>query len=178
MLRTFGLRTLTGVAQPVIGDVTTAAVPLVTAGQNIIINVANSAIYQMGDRIVIDPYTLSSDEYKVVSIPSGTTISCAGSATGSHVHASGAIITLADACFDVIVLPFAGGAGPVYIGVDNTITLVPAGNIIFRLEKVVAGTNGVAWHMAGGIGANVCNTAEAWMVGTAADVVMTYALVL
>lgn len=178
MIRTMGLRTLTGTAQPILGDVTTAAVAIPTSGQNVIITVGSSAIYQPGDRIVIDPLQTNRDEYKVEYLPSSTTLSCSGSSTASHTHANGALIQLAVACIDMVVLPLAGGAGPVYIGNDNTITTTPTGNVVFRLEKVVAGTNGVAWHMAGGTGNNICNTMEAWMIGTANDVVMAYALVL
>jgi hypothetical protein len=178
MFRTFGPRTLTGTAQPIIGDVLAAALVEPTSPQLVPITVANSAIYQQGDRIVIDPLTVNSDEYKVEQILNSTTLLCSYPVNGGHAHSNGAIIQLGNACIDLVVLPLAGGAGPLYIGTDNNITNTPTGNIITRIEKVVAGTAGKEWHGAGGTGNNIINTAEAWMVGTAADVALTYALVL
>lgn len=177
MVRTFGLQTLTGIAQPVIGDVTTAAVAVPFEGQDALITVANSAIYQVGDRIVLDPLTVNSTEYIVERIPSGTTL-LARSHGNAFAHASGAIIQLAPVCLDLVVLPNAGGAGPIFIGADNTITNAPAGNVIYRLEKIVAGTNGQPWHYGGGVGANILRASEVWTVGTAADTYFAYAVVL
>jgi hypothetical protein len=175
-IRTMGPQTLTGNAQPLMGDVTTAAVVAAAVGTFAVITVANTALYQPGDRIILEPLTANSDAYIVAEIVSSTVLNCTPQGT-PIAHVTSSIIQLGDAAIDVVVQPVDGGAGPVFIGSDNTITAVPAGNVIYRLDKTAAGTEGNAWHMAGGTDHNIVNTAEAWMVGTAGDKVYVYALV-
>lgn len=177
MIRTFGPQTMTGVAQPLMSDVTTAAVTIPLSTQDAIITVANSAIYQVGDRIVLEPRTTNQDTYKISQIPTSTTLQGSLEGVVGHAHASGVIIQLADAAIDVVVQPVDGGAGPVYIGADNTVTNTGGGNAIYRLDKTAANTEGNPWHMAGGTDHNIVNTADAWMAGTTGDVVFVYALV-
>lgn len=179
MIRTFGPRTMTTVAQPLIGDVTTAAVAIPMKGQDAIITVANSAIYQVGDRIVLEPMTANKDTYKIVAIPSGgVTLQGSLEDAAGHAHANGVIIQLSINAVDVVVQPKSGGAGNVIIGADNTVTATPGGSAIAEIDKTTAGTQPAAWHMAGGTGANVVNTADAWMIDASADTVFTYAVVI
>ena len=168
---------MTGVAQPLMGDVTTAVVLIPLDTQDAIITVANTSIYQVGDRIVLEPRTTNQDTYKVSAIKSATTLQGSLEGVVGHAHLSGVIVQLADAAVDVVVQPADGGVGPVFIGADNTVTNVGGGNTIYRIDKTAAGTQGNVWHMAGGTDHNIVNTADAWMAGTGGDVVFTYALV-
>jgi hypothetical protein len=176
-IRTFGPQTLTGVAQPIIGDVTTAAVVAAPHDVPALITVANTAIYQPDDRIVLEPLTTNSDAYRVFNILSSTVLQCWPESV-PKAHASGVIVQLSIACNDAVVTPVDGGTGAVFIGSDNTITNVPAGNVIDRLDKTAAGTQANGWHMGGGVGSNSFQTADAWMVGTAGDKVYSYAVVI
>jgi hypothetical protein len=177
MIRTFGPQTMTGSAQPLMSDVTTAAVAIPLKDQDVIIPVANSAIYQVGDRITLEPLTTNQDTYKISVIPSGgTTLQGSLEGAAGHTHASGVIIQLANPAMDVVVQPIDGGTGPVIIGSDNTVTNAAGGNAIYRLDKTAAGTQPNPWHMAGGTDHNICNTAEAWMAGTTGDKAFVYSV--
>jgi hypothetical protein len=184
MIRTFGPQTLTGNAQPLMSDVTTAAVIVPPDGLDAYITVANNAIYQAGDRIVLEPGTANQDTYKVVAfrtaagVTSTTVMQCNLEYATGHAHASGVTIQLAINAIDVVVSPVEGGAAAVVIGADNTVTATPGGSAIYRLDKTAAGTEPNVWHMAGGVDHDIVNTADAWMIGTAADKVFAYALVL
>lgn len=176
-IRTFGPITLTGTAQPIIGDVTTAAVVAALDGQPALITVANTAIYQQGDRIVLEPLTNNSDAYRVSTINSSTVLGCVPEAV-PKAHASGVIVQLTVACADAVVIPVDGGAQAVFIGSDNTVTSAGAGNTIDRLDKTAAGTEANAFHLGGGVDGNVFQTGDVWMCGTGADKVYSYAVVI
>lgn len=182
-LRSFGVQTLTGVAQPVMSDVTTAAVLVPPSGVDAYITVASNTFYQVGDRIVLEPRTTNQDSYRVIAKVTGTgsssttVMQCSLEGGSGHAHASGVVIQIAIPAIDVVVTPVDGGAGPVFIGADNTVTVSNGGTVCTRLDKTAAGTQANAWHMAGGTDHNIVDTAEAWMIGTLADLVYVYALV-
>lgn len=175
-IRTMGPQTMTGSAQPLMGDVTTAAVVAAHQGTFALITVANTALYQAGDRICIEPGTVNADLYRVSILKSATVLQCIPEGV-PLAHVTNSIIQLCINAIDVIVQPIDGGAQPIFIGTDFNITNVPAGNIIYRLDKTAAGTQANPWHMAGGTDHNIVNTQEATMVGTAADKAYVYALV-
>lgn len=183
-IRQLGVQTLTGSAQPLMSDVTTAASVLPPDGVDMYIQVASNAIYQDGDRLILAPGTASQDSVKVVGFqtPAGATstvyLQCSLEGANGHAHGTGTVIQLAINAIDVVVSPVEGGAAAVVIGADNTVTATPGGSAIYRLDKTTAGTQPNIWHMAGGVDHNVVNSADAWMIGTAADKVFVYALVL
>ncbi len=179
MLVTFGVQTLTGNAQPVLGDVLTAALanPFETTNDPVA-TVANTAIYQVGFRITIDPETVSQDSYKIIKILSATTMQLSLEGSKGHNHANGAIIQLAIAASDICVQALNGGAGAVVIGADNTVTAVPGGSAVFVLDKTTSPTENNVWRMTDSGQYNPVNTADAWMIGTAGDKVIVYALVI
>lgn len=180
-LRSFGPQTLTGSPQPLIGDVTTAAVLAGDSSACVYITVASNTLYQAGDRIVLEPRTANEDSYLVQSkrtstgAASTTVLECTTEGAVTRAHASGVILQVAIAAIDVVVTPVPGIANDVVIGQDNTITLT-TGPICIRLQQTAAGTEGNSWHMAGGTDHNIVNTAEGWMIG-AAGTVDVYALV-
>ncbi len=183
-IRTLGLVTFTGAAQPVLGDVTTAAVNAPLDGQDVSITVASNVLYQVGDRIVLEPRTVNQDDYTItkfttnLNAASTTVIQAHWDGGAGVAHVSGVILQLQIPCIDLVVKPISGGAGNVFIGSDNTVTAVPAGSVCYEIEKTASGTGTTAWHMAGGTGANIENTGDAWMIGTAGDKTTSYALVL
>lgn len=183
-LRSFGVQTLLGTAQPVLSDVTTAAVAVPPDGVDAYIPVANNLYYQVGDRIVLEPGTTNQDSYKVTAkrtaagATSTTFLQCSLEGATGHAHASGVQIAIAIPAIDVVVTPVDGGAGPVIIGADNTVTVTPGGSCCTRLDKTAAGTQANSWHMAGGVDHNIVDSADAWMIGTLNDLVFVYALVL
>jgi hypothetical protein len=178
VLVTFGVQTLTGAAQPVLGDVLTAALPIPPPDVDPIVTVASTAFYQVGFRFTVDPDTVSQDSYKVAKILSSTTMQCSLEGTTGHAHANGAIIALAIAAADVCVQALNGGAGAVVIGTDNTVAVTPGGSAIFVLDKTTSPTENNTWRMTNNGQYNTVNTADAWMIGTAADKVIVYALVI
>lgn len=185
MIRQLGVQTFTGVAQPLMSDVTTAAVIAPPDGQDAYITVASNAIYQSGDRIVLEPGTANQDVYRVVAfrtaagVTSTTVMQCTLEGSTGHAHANGVTIQLAINAVDVVVQLLSGTTGNAFIGADNTVTMavVPGGSAIQELFKTTDGTATVPWHMAGGTDHNIVNSADAWMIGTASDKALVYALV-
>jgi hypothetical protein len=178
VLVTFGLQTLTGAAQPVLGDVLTAALPVPQEKVDPIITVASTTFYQVGFRITVDPYQSNQDSYKVVKILSGTKLQCSLEGSAGHAHANGAIIALSIAAADVRVGFPNGGAGPVVIGADNTVSVTPGGSAVAVLDVSTSPAELNEWRMTDSGQYNTVNTADAWMIGTAGDKVLNYALVI
>lgn len=179
MLRTMGKKTLTGVAQPVLGDVliTTAINGRTPASAPTLITVANTIFYDVGDRIVIDPLMTYKNSYKITQILSATTMLGDLEGAAPNPHAVGAIIQWANMCGNVIVQPVPAGSGPVAVGPDNTVALDLSGKTVYLIEPVAAGAKPNDWQMNPNGGFNSCNSSEAWMIGAAGVVVLTYAWV-
>ena len=178
-LRTLGVVTGTGAAQPVIGDVLTAAMLAPTAGVDTLITVASTALYMVGDRIYVEPGTLNRTCYKITQIVSATTMRGSLEGAPGKAHVTGSIVQLAIACCDLVVQPVPGGSANATIGADNTLTATPGGSAIFTIEKVAVNTLPNEWRMntAGVNGQNPFNTSEAWMILGSGDKALTYALV-
>lgn len=177
MIRSWGLVALTGAAQPVFGDVTTAAVGLATQNGDIPVTVASTTRYKAGDRIYLAPGTGSQDLLLVDNIPSGTVLNCkAEGNVPTHVHASGIIVQLSLACMDVIVQLL--GSHLLVLGTDSTVTVVPGGSAFYVLEPATAPAQPNAFRLGTSTDNNTLRTEDEWMIGTAADTVLVSAIVL
>lgn len=170
MLRTFKVQTLTGSAQPLFGDVLTGAV-VQPVGETrfIVLPVADTTIWAVGDRITIDPGGTGKDIVLVDNIPNGTTLNC-HSEGGRKLNAYGAgtIIALSLAVADVTVQAVAGGANPIWIGADSSVTSAGLGKVIYQVTD-----SRPPFHMSQSATHNTVRTTDAWMaalVGTQAIV--------
>lgn len=180
MLRSWRLRALVGTtAVPVFGDVLTAAVAIPPESGLALITVADTTLYRVGDRIVVDPLQTNRDSYRIATIVTGTTMRGYLEGATGHTHASAALVQLAIACQDVVATGVPANAAATFIGSDNTVTNAGLGNVVGVLEKVDAGVQPPSFHLNGiGVtGQNPFNTAEMWMAGGAADGIIAYALV-
>jgi hypothetical protein len=170
MFRTFGLQALTGVSQPLFGDKLTAAMPIPQAGVDAIAQVANTAIYQVGDRITFDPYTANQDTLMVSKILTPTTMQVTSQGNApQHAHAINAVMCLSLSVGELIIEPIDGGAGQVYLGSDNTVTAGGGGNTFYKLLKVAAGTMPNIFRATNSIAFNPVRTDDIWIAGSASD---------
>ena len=176
MLRTLGLVTLSGNAQPVLGDALTAAITAVDQNLGVTITVASTAWYQIGDRIVADPLQLNQDTYRITQILSSTQMVGMLEGIAGHTHNSGALLQLAIACGNV-VLQNLSAADVVVVGADNTITTGFGGKSCFVIEPFTAPEQPNDWQLNPNGGFNTCNTSEGWMIGTSGQTVLAYAWV-
>ena len=179
MIRSWGLVTLTGSAQPWFSDVTTAAVGLGSAAGIIPVTVASTTLYRVGDRIYLAPGTNTQDMLLVDSIPSSTVLNCRaeGENPTTHTHLSGAIIQLSIPCMDIILV--SQGAAVVWLGSDSTVTNVGGGTGFYPLQPATAPAQPNVFRLAGQVGnTNVCRTSDGWMIGTASQKVAVAAVVL
>ena len=179
MFRTFGLQTFTGTAQPLFGDKLTAALPIPPAGIDGIATVANTGIYQVGDRINIDPGLTNQDTLLVSAILSPTTmrVSSQGNAP-QHAHAVNAIISLSISAAELFVQLKDGTAGNAYVGSDNTVTAVPGGNVVQIIYKTAAGTPTAIFRATNSATFDMCRTDDLWIIGTANDTFIAAAEVI
>ena len=170
MFRTFGLQALTGNSQPLFADKLTVAMPIPPPSIDSIAHVANTAIYQPGDRITIDPLTASQDTLLVTTILTGTTmqVTSQGGAP-QHAHAINAVIQLSISAGELIVEPVDGGAGNVYLGTDNTVTAGGGGNTFYKLLKVASGTQPNVFRATTSLSFNLVRTEDIWIAGSASD---------
>lgn len=183
MIRSWGVVSLTGAAQPWFGSVTTAAMVLAQVKENVIlvpVSPADSKKFVAGDRIVIEPGTTSADTLLINSINTTTGIlTCASEGNyQTHAHASGVIVMLSIACADVQLQAVDGAAATVWLGTDNTVTAIGGGSAFRQLQKVAAGSVPSEYRMEGSAKYNVGRTSDGWMIGTAADKVAVAAIVL
>ena len=173
MIRSWGLVTLTGAAQPWFGDVTTAAVGLAAGDGSIPVTVASTTRYGAGDRIVLDPGQTDADTLIVQGIKSSTVLLCYsedGSAT--HTHVTNTILQLSIPAMDVIIQSNAAAA--VWLGSDSTVTAA-GGSAFYRVDP----TPSTPFRLAGSVGgANTVRSSDGWMIGTSAQTVAVSAVVL
>lgn len=168
MIRTFGLQTLGAAAQPLFGDKLTAAMPIPSAGIDPIATVANTAIYQVGDRITIDPQQANVDTLLVTNIINGTTMQLSSQGEPIHAHSTNAIIALAIVCAEMIVQLSDGTSGNAFLGADNTVgfSTVPTGSVFQILYKTAAATPTVPFRFTNSVAFNSIRTDDAWIFGT------------
>jgi len=179
MIRSWGIVTLTGAAQPWFGDVTTAAVALPQGNGIIPVTVAATKRYRVGDRLILDPEQTNQDVVMVSSIPSSTVLNCVSEGQAvTHTHISGAIVQLSIAVEDVILQAVDGNTAAVWLGSDNTVT-VAGGSAFHQLQKVASGAVPQEWREAGEASdANIVRTSDGWMIGTLNDKVGVASIVL
>jgi len=163
MWRTFGVQTLSGVAQPLLGDKLTAAMAIPPANVDPIITVADTTKYQDGDRITIDPGNTDSDEVMVVNIISATTMQVTSQGAPYHAHAVNTVIALDLVCGLVLINPVAVAAS-LWIGADKTVTNVGGGSAFLPL------ITGSSYNLGQGQW-NVLRSTDQWMAGGNGDTV-------
>lgn len=173
MVRSWGLVTLTGAAQPWFGDVTTAAMGLPSAAGIIQVTVAATKRYRVGDRIYVNPGQSDQDMLLVDTIPSATVLSCRSEGEAkTHTHVTSTILQLSIPCMDVILQSNAAAA--VWLGSDSTVTAA-GGSAFYRLDP----TPSTPFRLAGSIGgANDVRSSDGWMIGTSSQTVAVSAIVL
>ena len=172
MWRTFGVQTLTGNAQPIFGDVLTAALAVQGDGTLATMTVANTAFYQVGDRITIDPFKTNQNTVLVEQLISATQMLVSGQSAQIAAHLNGAILQLDIACADIIIQAGSQNDDAVWLGSDNSITNAPSGNIVF---EVIAG---YPFYTTNNVQFNSVRTKDLWMVGTASETAIVAAQVV
>lgn len=173
MLRSFGLQTLTGSAQPLFADkITTGFIPPLDQSKAFNLVVANSAIYQDGDRIILGAGSAGANVILVIGQPTGTTLLCM-SEGGAKVAAwpINTLIELDIACAEIIINAIVGNAGTTWLGSDNSVTNLGGGTAF-------AGINGGASFNLGLPQWNTIRTSEGWIAGTLNDKCGAVALVI
>ena len=170
---------MTGAAQPLFGDKLTAAMPIPPAGVDATATVANTAIYQAGDRITIDPYTANQDTLLVTTILTSTTMQVTSQGgAAQHAHAVNAIIALSISAAELFVQLKDGTTGNAYLGTDNTVTAVPGGNVVQILYKTTAGTPTNVFKATNSATFDMVRTDDLWIIGTANDTFIAAAEVI
>lgn len=172
MWRTFGLQTLSGTAQPLLGDKLTAALPIAPNGVDPILTVASTTNYQQGDRIVIDPGLNTQDEVLVITIKSSTQMQCSLQGATMHAHAVNAVLQLDIPAAEIIVQTSSGAANSVFLGTDSTVTNVGGGKAFYEVIP------GQPFRMTNSGQYNSVRTNDAWMAGTATQTVIVAAQVI
>jgi hypothetical protein len=173
MTRTFGPQTLSATAMPWFGDLLTAAVlasPFAVNSQNIRVTVAKTSIYQVGDRIILNPGAAGSNIFKINKIVSSTVLQCQSEGDAAvNAFPIGTIIALAINCW-CIDFQLAGAAVG-YLAADSTGTNVPGGSVYRELLPATANVAN-SYQITKGTGQNSLNTADGWMVGTTGTILI------
>lgn len=174
MIRSWGVQTLTGAAQPWFGDVLTAAFSPVGDGGPQKVTVASTTLYAVGDRVIIGIGQANPNILLVDRIFSATVLYC-HSEGGAPIKAwaNSTIIALDIACADVILQQFTSDANPVWIGSDSTVTNAGAGS---AFAQILPGA--IPYHLNQAPQWNVMRTTDGWMAGTIGDKTGVAALVV
>jgi len=162
MIRSWGVLTLTGSAQPCFGDTTTAAVPLPDSFGKIAVTVASTSRYQGGDRIIVAPETNTQDILKIDSIASSTVLNCQSEGNAkTHTHPTSTQILLSIACAEIMVQNFSSASNVVWLGTDNTVTSSGGGS---AFGQALPGD--IPYRFSNSVQFNAIRTSEPWMSGT------------
>lgn len=156
MWRTFRKQALTGAAQPIFGDKLTAAMLIPPDGVDPIVTVADTTIYQLGDRITIDAGQVGADTILINKILSATQMQGSSQGAPYHAHAVSAIIALSLPVAEILIT---GNSGTLYLGTDNTVTATGGGNVMYA---ILAGAGFRDTYSANW---NTVRTDDMWMAG-------------
>jgi hypothetical protein len=179
MFRTFGLQTILGTeAQPLFGDKITAAMAVPPDGVDPILAVANTAIYQEGDRVVLDPGQTDQDVVLVGNIIDGTHMQVNAQGAPLHAHVVNTVIALSISCAELFVRLKDGTAANAVLGSDSTVTVTPGGSVVEILYKTAAGTPTVPFRATDSATFNMVRTDDLWIIGTANDTFIAAAEVI
>jgi len=177
MYRSWGVVTYTGAAQPLFYDTATAAIAIPGAGNPVIVTVASTAKYQVGDRIVAEPGAANSDTLLVFEIKSGTVMYCVSEGNvPTHAHAINSVLQLSIACREWGVQHL--GAALAVLGTDNTVTAVPGGSAFHVLQPATAPAQENEYRSSPSSVVNGDRTNDAWIIGTSTQQALVYAKVL
>ncbi len=167
MIRSFGLRTLTGNAQPPFGDRLTAAFSNIKSEPNgfYFVSVANAGLYQLGDRIILGYGGASTTNCLMVGgVNTGTNIlSCIseGNAPVKNWPINTQIV-LNIACAVLTIIAPATNVGNIWFGSDDTVTNSGGGSAFAEIFPSGSYPFGLA-------GWNTLRTSEVWIAGTLND---------
>jgi hypothetical protein len=163
MLRSFGFQTVTGNAQPLLGDKITAAfTPPPDISQAFKLTVADSSIYEQGDRVVMGPDQTSPNIVLVIGKPDSTHILCQSEGNAAmSAWVVNTILALDIACAEIVISAPSTNAASLWLGSKYNVTntgggsafqeIVPSGsynlglpqwNTLRSSEGVLAGTIG------------------------------------
>ena len=166
MIRSWGLQTLTGSAQPLFGDKLTADFSNLKATNGFyFVSVAKASQYQIGDRIILGYGGSNPTNCLLVGGVNTTTniLSCTseGDAPVSN-WANGTQIVLDIACAVLAIQGPTTNSGNIWFGSDSTVTNVGGGSAFAYISPSGSYTFGIPqW--------NTLRTSEAWIAGTLND---------
>jgi hypothetical protein len=175
MIRSWGLQALTGNAQPLFGDVLTAAFSNLKAEYGFYkVSVAKASQYQVGDRIILGFGGGTPTNCLMVGQVNTVTnvLSCISEGNAPvAAWANNTQIVLSLACAVLGVQCPVTNAGGIWFGSDGTVTNVGGGSAFAEIVQGGAFTFGIPqW--------NTIRTDEAWIAGTAADKAGVYAIIV
>ena len=164
MIRSWRLQTLNGSAQPCFGDTMTAAFIPSPSKVEGVVTVADTTLYQVGDRFIMAPGQSIADIVKIDQVKSPLLMLV--KSEGDHplnAHSSTTLIALSNAAQTIRCQAASGNGADAWIGADNTVTNSGGGNVVadlipsaVYLYETSTGNNGV-------------HTDEVWMAGKSGD---------
>jgi hypothetical protein len=179
VIRSWGFQTITGAAQPLFGDKTTAAFKnngqvygrITNTSGEYTVSVAKASLYQLGDRIILGAGSPGANVLLVGGINTVTNILTCTSEGDAPVAnwPSGTAIALSVHCYGILVSGLSGNLDSVWVGSDQTVTNAGGGSAFFEVAKVAAGAPQTPFTFWKYDGADPLNTNEVWVAGTAAD---------
>lgn len=166
MIRSWGVQTLNGNAQPIFGDALTAAFTPVAGRERQYLSVASTSKYQVGDRIRVGYGSAGANIVIVDAITSPTVLQVRSEGNAPlSAWANGTILALDLVCADIYLQYFSSEVHVVWVGTDLTVTNT-GGGTAFR--QILPGSD---WHLNPNPQWNMHRTTDATMAGTNADTV-------
>jgi hypothetical protein len=164
MIRSWRFITMTGNAQPLFGDLLTAAFSGTQTKGLYQATVADTTKYAIGDRVIFGFGGASATNILLVDQLISATVLGLQSEGGAPVKAwpNTTQLCLSLACAQVTAQGLNTNAANGYVGSDSTVTNVPGGSAF--------GFIGIAGSWAYGLGQwNIIRTSDLWIAGTASD---------
>ena len=175
MIRSWGLQTLTGSAQPLFGDVLAAAFSNLKAPNGFyFVKVAKASQYQSGDRIILGFGGASPTNCLMVGAVNAVTnvLSCRseGDAPVSN-WPNGTQIVLSVACAVLRMNNIGSNSGSIWEGSDSTVTNTGGGSAFQEILTSGSDNFGVEqW--------NAIRTSDLWVAGTLNDKIGAAAIII
>jgi hypothetical protein len=173
MVRSWRFITMTGSAQPLFGDLLTAAFTGKRGKEGLYLaTVADTTKYQVGDRVIFGFGQAKPNLLMVDQLVSSTVLGLASEGNASvSAWGNGAQLCLSIACAQIVAQAAVLNAGNTYFGNDNTVTNTGGGSAFGEAGPSSSWNYGVGqW--------NIVRTSEIWIAGAASDKLGVSAVVI
>lgn len=156
-----------GTPQPLVGTTLGAAVQIPSSSDTLVsLAVADSSMFLAGDLAILGSPGTSEERVQVTAVPDATHVTVRGV---QKAHASGSFLRLSLLMNSLFIQTKDGNAGPIFVGMSNSLDKVTGAFVIAKLFNVALGGQPTEFGTTPTGVANSEDLGQIWVDGTTND---------